>query len=150
MKQRLGRFISNRYTYLFASILILLLIEPFTHEWKLPLPSFMTLLVILSVLWTLELKKSIFFLCVSISSTAFLLDLWDAEQKLEAFEGVSAVIGFLTTAPLDQSQQRPFPTRSSYWFSDLQYREIKFPDRNKRLSCFESDPNCHTFPPLGP
>jgi hypothetical protein len=58
-QERLKRFVKNRYTYLFASILAIFFIHPFTMTGHVVLSIFF-MLMMLAVLWTMELKRWFF------------------------------------------------------------------------------------------
>jgi len=55
----LERFIADRYTYLFLSVLLLIIVEPYFRADSALIP-FLFLFLMLAVVWTLELRKWFF------------------------------------------------------------------------------------------
>ena len=78
------RFIRNRYTYLFLSILAIFVIHPLSPDEHVILSIFF-MLMMLAVLWTLDMKRWMFitFLCLAFVSFAssILSIIYDAVQN---------------------------------------------------------------------
>jgi len=71
-KPLLERFIADRYTYLFLSVLLLIIVEPYFRADSALIP-FLFLFLMLAVVWTLELRKWFFRLLVLLAAVAFVM-----------------------------------------------------------------------------
>jgi len=66
------RFVADRYTYLFLSVLLLIIVEPYFRADSALIP-FLFLFLMLAVVWTLELRKWFFRLLVLLAAVAFVM-----------------------------------------------------------------------------
>jgi len=99
-QNKFERFIRNRYTYLFASILAIFKIHPINANEHVILSVFF-MFMMLAVLWTLDLKKWLFraFLilaCVSFASSIMSV-MHDSSQnpRLDSFLSLADVITYI-------------------------------------------------------
>jgi hypothetical protein len=67
-----NKVITNKYTYFFVSIVVLLFLSPVVSRHALPLMSVFFLIVMLSLLWALKLKRKVFTRFVIIALLGFL------------------------------------------------------------------------------
>jgi hypothetical protein len=64
------KYFENKYHYFFLSLLLLIVIVPYTESIDLPLLSFFFLAIMLTLLWVLKLGKRLFWFCLALAFIA--------------------------------------------------------------------------------
>jgi len=89
-------FLRNKYSHFFVSILLLFLLNPLFDKEGFPFLSFLVLLIMLTVLWSLKLRKRLFITCLIMAAVAFVFNFLFLNSVIGGDKNLSLSWGFIT------------------------------------------------------
>ena len=91
-----SKFYNYRYQIFFFTIILIFAIGPFVDEKSMPIAALAFLFVMLSVLWTLELKKRLFRFCLTLACLSFVLNTTHSLRRPYMSEEMNITFALMT------------------------------------------------------